>query len=119
MTKIQKDSETDQERLRDSERQNDKNSERLRDSERETNKDKTIKRQIFRDSDKQIGILLNRVENATKSRIRNVVGAGELSADSLLVLINLISFSGTWEHQFNPKKTHNGTFYLMDGTEIK
>lgn len=39
-----------------------------------------------------------------------------ISSDEVLFLINAIYFKGSWQTEFDPAKTRDGTFHLIDGT---
>ncbi|KAH7972751.1 hypothetical protein HPB52_016626 [Rhipicephalus sanguineus] len=45
------------------------------------------------------------VEEATKSKIKDLLPNGVVDSDTALVLVNAIYFKGLWKDQFNPKVT--------------
>lgn len=51
------------------------------------------------------------VENATKERIKNLIGEGMLDPSVRLVLANAIYFKGLWEFPFEKKQTQTDIFY--------
>jgi serpin B len=51
------------------------------------------------------------VEERTRSRIKDLVSAGDFNADSSLVLSNAIFFKGSWVHPFKPEDTAPGPFW--------
>lgn len=54
------------------------------------------------------------VEERTNGRIEELVG--ELSPKDVMLLINAITFKGTWRHQFDPDRTRSDAFRLADGS---
>ncbi|ELZ82668.1 serine protease inhibitor family protein [Haloferax elongans ATCC BAA-1513] len=57
------------------------------------------------------------VADQTEDRIENLLPAGSITPDTALVLTNAIYFMANWEHKFDPKKTQDGTFTALDGSE--
>ncbi|KAF8773442.1 Serpin B8 like protein [Argiope bruennichi] len=51
------------------------------------------------------------VNEKTNGKIEKLFN--ELSADTLLVLLNAVYFKGAWETQFDPKKTRMASFTIM------
>lgn len=56
------------------------------------------------------------VEDRTHDRIRDLIPAGVLTKDTLLVLANAIYFKAQWQEPFNESSTSNAPF-LANGTE--
>uniref|UniRef100_A0A131XN02 Putative serine proteinase inhibitor n=1 Tax=Hyalomma excavatum TaxID=257692 RepID=A0A131XN02_9ACAR len=52
------------------------------------------------------------VEEATKSKIKDLVPRGTVDTDTTLVLINAVYFSGTWKDQFPKYATSPGDFHV-------
>lgn len=52
------------------------------------------------------------VEQATESKIRDLLPSGSVDDLTTLILVNAIYFKGLWNSQFNPKSTHSSTFLL-------
>jgi serine protease inhibitor len=52
------------------------------------------------------------VEEQTEKRIRDLVPAGGVSADTRLVLVNAIYFLGDWEEPFEKESTRPAPFFL-------
>lgn len=59
------------------------------------------------------------VKAQTRDRIDDLFPRGSILPTTRLVLANAISFLGTWEHQFEEKRTREGDFHLADGTKVK
>ena len=59
------------------------------------------------------------VEEKTHDKIKDLISADSLSADSRVVLVNAIYFKGQWEHQFRKTSTQPGPFYTTaDGAPV-
>ena len=56
------------------------------------------------------------VSNNTRGKIQKIVD-NEIDPSKVLFLINAIYFKGTWQREFNPLRTRDGTFYLSNGDE--
>ncbi|MCS7062180.1 MAG: serpin family protein [Anaerolineae bacterium] len=52
----------------------------------------------------------------TGGRIRELLGPGVLTPETLMVLLNAVYFKGAWMRAFDPKLTQAGTFTRADGT---
>ena len=55
------------------------------------------------------------VNTNTNGKIPKILD--EINADLVLFLINAIYFKGSWQTEFDPAHTRDGTFYLATGTE--
>ena len=55
------------------------------------------------------------VNTNTNGKITKILD--EISADMVLFLINAIYFKGTWQTEFDPSHTRDGTFHLATGAE--
>ena len=54
---------------------------------------------------------------ATQGRIQKLA-ADSFSGDTLLLLLQAISFKGTWAVAFDPQKTQPGTFYVSEDSTV-
>lgn len=54
------------------------------------------------------------VEDKTNNKIKDLIGADSLDADTRMVLVNAIYFKGTWTYEFDKTKTFKGPFYVND-----
>ncbi len=61
----------------------------------------------------------NWVSDETKEKIKDLLADGTITPDTRMVLVNAIYFKADWLNQFDPNSTHDATFYLLDGTEVK
>ncbi len=52
------------------------------------------------------------VEQQTEKRIRDLLPAGSLSADTRLVLVNAMYFTGQWDHPFTEGRTDEAPFHV-------
>lgn len=55
------------------------------------------------------------VNTNTNGKITKILD--EINPDTVLFLINAIYFKGTWQTEFDPSRTRDGTFYLAIGAE--
>ena len=55
------------------------------------------------------------VNTNTNGKITKILD--EINLDTVLFLINAIYFKGTWQTEFDPSRTRDGTFYLATGDE--
>ncbi len=58
------------------------------------------------------------VSDQTEGRIEDLIPQGAIDAMTRLVLTNAIYFNAAWLHPFNEKTTQNGTFHLLDGSQV-
>jgi len=58
------------------------------------------------------------VSDQTEGRIEDLIPAGAISPITRLVLTNAIYFNAKWQHTFEEDLTQDGTFYLLDGSEV-
>jgi serpin B len=58
------------------------------------------------------------VEEQTAGRIVDLIPPGVISDVTRLVLVNAIWFKASWETQFDPDSTADGTFTLLDGATV-
>jgi serine protease inhibitor len=58
------------------------------------------------------------VEKKTDGEIQNLVGSGQLSTLSRLVLCNAIYFKGKWQTQFKPDDTKPAPFYVSTNQTV-
>ncbi|PSP81513.1 serpin family protein [Halobacteriales archaeon QS_1_68_20] len=57
------------------------------------------------------------VAEQTEDRIEDLLPPGSLSPATVLVLTNAIYFMASWQFEFDPADTEDGTFTALDGTE--
>ncbi len=58
------------------------------------------------------------VSDQTEGRIEDLIPQGVIDALTRLVLTNAIYFNAAWLNPFNEELTGDGTFHLLDGTEV-
>lgn len=59
------------------------------------------------------------VEEHTNNKIKDLIKADSLDADTRMVLVNAIYFKGFWTYQFDPKNTFKAPFYLNDVDSVQ
>jgi serpin B len=59
------------------------------------------------------------VEDKTRKKIRELISAGGLDADTCLVLVNAVYFKGRWVLQFRKTATRDETFHLEGGGTVQ
>jgi serpin B len=60
-------------------------------------------------------LINNWVAEQTKDRIKDLLAAGSIDSNVLLVLTNAIYFKASWLSKFDPSKTQSGTFHAQAG----
>jgi serpin B len=58
------------------------------------------------------------VSEQTEGRIKDLIPQGAIDSLTRLVLTNAIYFNAAWQFPFNESATSDGTFHLLDGTEL-
>ncbi|XXG55719.1 hypothetical protein AAC387_Pa03g3322 [Persea americana] len=58
------------------------------------------------------------VASATNGLIQEVLPYGSLDSSTMFVLANALHFKGAWNEKFDPTKTQNRKFYLLDGGTV-
>jgi serpin B len=59
------------------------------------------------------------VSEQTEERIEDLLPPGVIDTLTRLVLVNAIYFNATWANQFEERDTQEGTFDLLDGSEVR
>lgn len=54
------------------------------------------------------------VEENTNNKIKDLIKPDMISSDTRVVLVNAVYFKGTWEYEFDKKKTSVEKFYISD-----
>lgn len=65
----------------------------------------------FTDSEKSAGSINHFVEEQTNGKIKDLIKADQLDANTRSVLVNAIYFKGDWEQPFNSELTEKSNFY--------
>lgn len=58
------------------------------------------------------------VSDETKNKIKNLLPENSITTDTKMVLVNAIYFKADWLSPFDANDTHDGTFNLLDGSEV-
>lgn len=69
------------------------------------------------DDPASVEIINGWVEERTAGRIKELVA--ELEPQDVMLLINAIYFKGDWEEQFDPERTRDAPFRLLDGSYVE
>jgi serine protease inhibitor len=72
----------------------------------------TIQPLDYRDTEAARTAINRWVEKQTEDRIENLIHSGDLSPETLLVLVNAIYFKGDWASQFEPALTRDAPFWV-------
>lgn len=59
------------------------------------------------------------VANQTNDKITDLIPAGALNSLTRLVLVNAVYLDATWESQFDPNDTYDGTFTTLAGSAVE
>jgi serine protease inhibitor len=59
------------------------------------------------------------VARQTVNRIKELLGAGDVSSMTRLVLVNTVYLKANWQQEFNPDATKARTFTVADGTTVQ
>jgi serine protease inhibitor len=59
------------------------------------------------------------VREKTKEKIKEIIGSGSLTPETVLVLVNAIYFKGKWKAEFDPNHTAPADFTLSSGEKTK
>ena len=58
------------------------------------------------------------VSDQTEGRIEDLIPQGVINELTRLVLANAIYFNAAWSHPFEGEQTRDGTFHLLDGSQV-
>jgi serpin B len=58
------------------------------------------------------------VADRTNNRIQNLIGLGDVSRSTSLILVNAIYFKGAWTSPFKAEATRPDRFFLADGSNL-
>jgi serpin B len=58
------------------------------------------------------------VSDQTEGRIKDLIPQGDINTWTRLVLTNAIYFNAAWSHPFEKEQTRDGTFHLLDGSQV-
>lgn len=72
----------------------------------------------FNNSAESAQVINQFVESKTNNKIKDIVNADSLDADTRVILVNAIYFNGTWEHTFDKYQTEEQDFYINDADKI-
>jgi serpin B len=59
------------------------------------------------------------VARETRDRVKDLIGTGDITSLTRMVLANAIYFKGTWQYQFDKKHTQEAPFTLTDSSKVK
>ncbi|PWA59981.1 Protease inhibitor I4, serpin, conserved site-containing protein [Artemisia annua] len=55
----------------------------------------------------------------TSGLIKEILPAGAVNSDTRLIFANAVYFKGAWNEKFDPSKTKDYDFHLLDGSKVK
>jgi serpin B len=58
------------------------------------------------------------VANQTEDKIQDLLAPGTIDPSTRLVLTNAVYFNAAWKTPFDPNKTYDGSFTLLDGSSV-
>ena len=58
------------------------------------------------------------VADQTNNKIQNLLPLGSIDSSTRLVLTNAVYFNAAWNIPFDPNDTHDGSFTLLDGSNV-
>jgi len=64
------------------------------------------------------GTINDWVSDQTEGKIEDLIPEGAIDTLTRLVLANAIYFNAAWLHPFERELTHDGPFYLLDGSQV-
>jgi serpin B len=70
------------------------------------------------ETEKSRGVINDWVRDETEGNIKDLLQPGVITPDTRLVLANAIYFNASWRFPFPKGSTHDGVFYLLDGSEV-
>lgn len=73
----------------------------------------------FNKKEEAVEIINSWVENKTDGLIKDLLAPGMISPDTVLTLVNAISFKAAWASPFDKEATKPGTFHRADGTQAE
>lgn len=68
----------------------------------------------FSNQSETLKVINQWVNDNTNGKITEILD--EIESNAVLFLINAIYFKGTWQTEFDPSNTQDGTFHLIDGS---
>jgi len=66
-----------------------------------------------------VDIINSWVEDQTEDKIKKLITNSDVTASTLMFLINAIYFKASWKYQFNEEKTRESEFYLNNGDNVQ
>ena len=60
----------------------------------------------------------NWISDKTNNKINDLLPQGSVGPDTRLILVNAIYFKADWLYPFDANSTGDGTFHLLDGTDV-
>ena len=73
----------------------------------------------FEDASEESRVIINDwVSDQTEGKIEDLIPEGSIDTLTRLVLTNAIYFDGAWKYPFEESLTRDGTFNLLDGSQV-
>jgi len=74
---------------------------------------------FVRETEKSRQIINNWVEEKTSNKIKNLIPAGGINSDTMLMLTNAVYFKGDWKTKFSWWKTRKTDFFISAKEKVK
>ncbi|KAL3617781.1 hypothetical protein CASFOL_038102 [Castilleja foliolosa] len=58
-------------------------------------------------------------EKKTSGLIKDLLPSGSVDSLTRVILANAVYFKGAWKEKFNPSRTRNDNFFLLDGSSVQ
>ena len=78
-----------------------------------------LRRTDFGDSERARQTINAAIADATRQKIRDLIGQGQITGDTRLVLTNAIYLKTKWETPFDPSESRPRPFHRVDGSTVQ
>ncbi|KAK3907642.1 Antitrypsin [Frankliniella fusca] len=85
----------------------------------EVHKSEVQSADFLNNAEKERVSINNWVSDKTQQKIKDLLSAGMVTADTAMVLVNAVYFYGKWKEQFDKKQTYPEDFYITKSQTVK